>query len=300
MTWRETFARWRKPKPSSGLLAARAEVRAPARVLAGLTEPTRFLTGCEWLHESMEDLFGVPPGGQRLILALEHGDYGALWAYMHGGPGHHIGIPPVSWPNLIAAANRRMMVSALVHEVGHMAFAWDLEPRSGQPYMRWGAATEGLATPTGTYACERHGCVPAWIDFPAGDRDWDTLQAWAFQWIRQGLDVRAAGALGQDGTESDGHGPGAAILEAVCFDLFFRLPVGYAAYRTVCRQAVTHRSPAAAARSERQKQDDFFVTLGQASRYDLAPYLAAWGYDTHFIAPALAAYPALPVVSYDF
>ena len=277
------------------LQAARAEIRAPRRVLRGLQDPRGFAEALGGMHEAIEDLTGAPAGdADRLVMALEHGNWGGMWAWPDGSRGHHVGVPPASWPNLVAAANRRPVVSALVHELGHVAFWWDREPRSGRSYVLWGGATEGFATPVGTYACVRLGLVPAWIDAPDGRRDWATLEDWANQWIRQGVEARKRGGSGQDSVVTPGHGPGAAIVEAVLFDLAFNHLGGYGPLRAVLRDAYARgRSEFAAARSEHEKMTDFFIALGRAAGQDLAGYLAAWGFETAEIAAATGSLPAL-------
>ena len=100
----------------------RGELRVPRRLARELRDPDAFVAELGRLHEAMEDLIGLPTGNkQRLVLAHQVGSYGALWAYADGSPGHHIGVPPATWPNLVAAANRGPSISALIHEVGHVA-----------------------------------------------------------------------------------------------------------------------------------------------------------------------------------
>ena len=283
------FFRW------ATLRAPRAEIQAPRRVLRDLRDPQAFVDALGGMAEAVEDLTGAPAGdADRLVMALEHGNYGGMWAWPDGRRGHHVGVPPSTWPNLVAAANRRPVVSALVHELGHVAFWWDREPRSGRSYVLWGGATEGFATPVGTYACVRLGAVPSWIDAPDGRRDWATIGDWANQWIRQGVEIRRQGGTGQDSVRQAGHGPGAAIVEAVLFDLCFNHLGGYDPLRTVLRDAYARgRTAFAAERSEHEKMTDFFAALGKAAGRDLTPYLADWGFETRDVAERLRGMPAL-------
>lgn len=277
------------------LRAPRAEIRAPRRVLRGLRDPDAFAAALGAMHEAIEDLTGAPTGdADRLIMALERGNWGGMWAWPDGRRGHHVGVPPASWPNLIAAANRRPVISALVHELGHVAFWWDREPTTGRSYVLWGGATEGFATPVGTYACVRLERVPAWIDAPDGRRDWASLADWANQWIAQGVAARQAGGAGQDSVVHPGHGPGAAIVEAVLFDLAFN-HLGYDPLRAVLRDAYARgRTLFAAERTDHEKMTDFFAALGRAAGRDLSGYLGDWGFDTADVARALGSLPALP------
>ncbi len=279
----------------STLRAPGAEIRAPRRLLRGLHDPEGFAAALGGMHEAIEDLTGAPAGdADRLVMALEHGNHGGMWAWPDGRRGHHVGVPPATWPNLVAAANRRPVISALVHELGHVAFWWDREPTTGRSYVLWGGATEGFATPVGTYACVRMGRVPAWIDVPDGRRDWASLADWANQWIRQGVEVRGRGGKGQDSVVQAGHGPGAAIVEAVLFDLVFNHLGGYDPLRVVLRDAYARgRTPFAAARTEHEKMTDFFIALGRAAGRDVSGYLAEWGFDAAEIARALGSLPAL-------
>lgn len=277
------------------LSAERAEVWAPKRLLRGLEDPDRFVRTLGLLHEGMEDLFGLPTGkSDRLIVAHEEANYGALWAYADASPGHHIGIPSATWPMIIVAANRRAMLSPMVHEIGHVAFWWDWDPRAGAHYLMWPGAVEGLATPTGTYACVRHRHVPAWSDHRDASRDWASLEDWAAQWINQGLAARANGARGQDSVEEAGHGEGAAIVEATVFDLVFNRLGGYEPLRAVYRDyAQNRRTPEQAMRSDQEKMEDFFIALGQAAGTDLSGYLTDWGFEVPRLRRDLAALPAL-------
>jgi len=297
----EWFAGW------TTLRAPHAEVQVPKRLIRGLRDPQGFAAALGEMHQALEDLTGAPAGGHdRLIMAHEHGSWGALWAWPDGSRGHHIGVPPQSWPNLVAAANRRPVVSALVHELGHVAMGWDREPRSGRSYFLWGGATEGFATPIGTYTCVKLGAVPAWIDHPDGRHDWATLDDWANQWIAQGVQIRRQGGAGQQSVTEAGHGPGAAIVEAALFDLLFNHLKGYAPLRTVLRAAYADgRTEAHALRDDHQKMTDAFVALGHAAGLDLSPYLAAWGFEVDAIragsqglAPLNAGLPAPRAVRY--
>lgn len=283
------------------LRAPHAEVQVPKKLIRGLRDPDAFVGRLGEMHQALEDLTGAPCGGHdRLIMAHEHGHYGAMWAWPDGSRGHHIGVPPQSWPNLVAAANRRPVVSALVHELGHVAFGWDHDPPSGRSYFLWGGATEGFATPVGTYTCLRLGAVPAWIDHPDGRQDWATLDDWVNQWINQGVQIRRQGGTGQQSVTEPGHGPGAAIVEAAMFDLLFRHFGSYDPLRTVLREAfTTGRTPLMAGRSEHEKMTDAFVALGRAANLDLSMYLAEWGFDVTDIRAQLGQLPplvaALPV-----
>lgn len=283
------------PPPLTG---DRIEVHAPARLLKGLADPPRFAAGMGLLHEAMEDLFGLPTGNRdRLIVAHEEGTHGALWAYADASPGHHVGIPSRSWPMIVDAANRRQVLSPMVHEIGHVAFWWDWDPRAGAHYLMWPGAVEGLATPTGTYACVRHRRVPAWTDYPDDRRDWATLEDWAAQWINQGRQAIEDGARGQDSVDQPGHGLGAAIVEATVFDLVFNRLGGYGPLRAVYRDYVANRrTPAQVMRSDQDKMEDFFIALGHASRLDLSAYLRAWGFSVPRVAKELAAEPELAPV----
>lgn len=279
----------------ASLQAPRAEIRAPRRILRDLRDPQAFVAALGGMAEAVEDLTGAPAGdADRLVMALEHGSYGGMWAWPDGSRGHHVGVPPATWPNLVAAANRRPVVSALVHELGHVAFWWDREPRTGRSYVLWGGATEGFATPVGTYACVRLGAVPSWIDVPDGRRDWATLEDWANQWIRQGVEIRRQGGTGQDSVRQAGHGPGAAIVEAVLFDLAFNHLGGYDPLRAVLRDAYARgRTEFAAARTDHEKMTDFFAALGKAAGRDLTGYLTAWGFDARDVGARLQGLPVL-------
>ncbi|MDB5100029.1 MAG: hypothetical protein JWM80_4450 [Cyanobacteria bacterium RYN_339] len=272
----------------------RAEMVVPRKYGNLLADPQAFVAELGRMHEAMEDLTGVPCGGRdRLILAFEHGNHGALWAYADGSPGHHVGVPPATWPRLVAAANRRPMVSALVHELGHVAFWWDWEPRVGSHYLMWGGAVEGTATPTGAYACVKYQRVPAWIDFPAGDRDWASLQDFVNDILRGGVEARKRGAAGQDSVGHQGHGDAASMVEATLWDLFFRVLGSYDAYRQVLHHYVAAlRTPAQAQLDDHAKMSGFFALLGQAAGLDLADYLTAWGYDATDVRAACRHLPA--------
>lgn len=235
------------------LRAAQAEVQVPKRLIRDLRDPQGFVEALGGMRAAIEDLTGAPG---PLIVAHEHGHHGAMWAWPEGAQAHHVGVPPQTWPNLVAAANRRPVVSALVHELGHVALNWD------RGTFLWADAVEGFATPVGTYACVRLGAVPAWIDFPDGSRDWPTLDAWVAEWIAQG---RRAGT-------------GAARVEGALFDLMFNQPVGYDALRTVLRAAYADRE-AAPVRDDHAKMTAFFVALGRAADRDLSGHLAGWGFD---------------------
>lgn len=282
---------WRGPLH---LVGDRAELTVPQKHVNGLNDPDAFVTELGLMHEAMEDLFGLPTGGKpRLQLAFEQGNYGALWAYADGSPGHHIGVPPGTWPNLVAAANRRPAISALVHELGHVAFWWDWCPKVGRHYLMWGGAVEGTATPTGAYACVRHRRVPAWIDFPDGQRDWASLQDFANEIVRGGVEARRRGVCGQDSAAMDGHGEPALLVESTLWDLFFRVLGSYDAYRTVLHDFVRHsRTLQVAQRSDARKLSDFFSALGLAAGLDLSSYLADWGYDVTDMRRTLAGLPA--------
>ncbi|MFN3430316.1 MAG: hypothetical protein ACK46X_10215 [Candidatus Sericytochromatia bacterium] len=293
-----SFWRWLLGTGPAPLVADRAEVHAPERLTRGLMDPERFASGLGLLHEAMEDLFGLPTGNRdRLIVAHEEGTYGALWAYADCRPGHHVGIPAASWPMIVNAANRRQVLSPMVHEIGHVAFWWDWDSQAGAHYLMWPGAVEGLATPTGTYACVRHRRVPAWSDYPDAQRDWASADDWAAQWINQGVEARRGGASGQDSVDQAGHGQGAAIVEAAVFDLVFNRLGGYGPLRTVYRGYVANRrTPAQVMRSDQEKMEDFFTALGQAAGRDLSGYLAAWGFEVPELRRALATLPVVEPV----
>jgi hypothetical protein len=277
------------------LTADRAELLVPRKHVATLKDPEAFVAELGRMHEAMEDLFGVPTGGkQRLILAYQTGNYGALWAYADGSPGHHIGVPPQTWPNLV------------VHELGHVAFWWDWNPQEQSHYLLWGGAVEGSATPTGAYACVKYQRVPAWIDYSNGQRDWASLDDFVNDILRGGVAARKRGSAGQDSVDHQGHGDAASMVEATLWDLFFRVLGSYEAYRQVVRHYIAEkRTREQAALSDKQKMEMFFSLLGRAAGLDLSPYLAAWGYDVTAIRAACrdlpscdAGLPSPPVPTY--
>ena len=176
----------------------KASIYASRENLDRFADLPGFLLSLDSMYTAMADLVGVMPGGvEQLILSQEEGDSGALWAGFHETYGFRIGAPDVAWPALAATVDRGAFVSALVHELGHVALAFDWNCGTQAYSALWPGAHEGFASPLGTYACVLDNAVPRCIDDKTGSRDWMTLADWAGEMINNGILFLRAGYTGQ-------------------------------------------------------------------------------------------------------